>query len=300
VTRQWIPQWVNPWIESVLIKIILTLVILVGMKLAAKICFALTHRVFRFTDNHETDAAQQARAKTIRSILESVVRYLVGFVGVVAILDVWGAPVMAVISAAGVVGVAVGFGAQTLVKDIIAGFFILVENQYAVGDFVQLGDVEGNVEALELRTTRIRNINGELHILPNGTISTVTNYYRGFLRAVVEVGVSYDSNMDQVISALELAAQQISEEMGELLREKPAVSGLWRMDDSALIFRVMVKTLPQERFKVELALRRRVKEQLDRAGIQIPYPHQELIIKGNGAAIPGDGSADPGNGSAAP
>ncbi|MDR1204301.1 MAG: mechanosensitive ion channel family protein [Peptococcaceae bacterium] len=286
MTREWIPQWLNPWVESLLLKIILTLLILIGMKLAARICFSLSRRIFRFADTHETDFAQQARTKTIRSILESVVRYLVGFIGAVAILDVWGAPVMAVISAAGIVGVAVGFGAQTLVKDIISGFFILVENQYAVGDFVQLGDIEGNVEALELRTTRIRNINGELHIIPNGSISTVTNYYRGFLRAVVEVGVSYDSNIDQVISALELASQQISGEMGELLQEKPTVSGLWRMDDSALIFRVMVKTVPQERFKVETALRRRVKEQLDRANIQIPYPHHELIIKEAGKPNP--------------
>jgi small conductance mechanosensitive channel len=177
------------------------------------------------------------------------------------------------------VGVAVGFGAQTLVKDIIAGFFILVENQYAVGDYVHLGSAEGNVEALELRTTRIRNINGELHIIPNGTISTVTNFYRGFLKAVVEVGVSYDSDMDQVIASLELAAQKTAEEMGDFLLDSPSVSGLWRMDDSALIFRVMVKTVPQERFRVETALRRHVKEQLDQAGIQIPYPHRELIIK---------------------
>jgi small conductance mechanosensitive channel len=236
-------------------------------------------KIFHLAQNDHMDMAQESRANTIKSILESIIRYAVGFIALVTVLDILGVPVMAVISAAGVVGVAVGFGAQALVKDVISGFFILIENQYAVGDSVRIQDIEGTVEAMELRTTRIRSIDGELHIIPNGNISIVTNYYRGPLRAMVEIGVSYDSDMDQVTGALERAALQIETEMADFIEEKPAVSGLWRMDESALIFRVTAKVDPRARVGVETALRRRIKEQLDLAHVNIPYPHQEVILK---------------------
>jgi small conductance mechanosensitive channel len=278
----------NQWIESIrelwalpviLGKIIWILLILIGMKLVTKAGIYLMGRIFHLTQNDHVDLAQVSRTNTIKSILESLIRYMVGFIGLVTILDILGVPVMAVLSAAGVVGVAVGFGAQTLVKDVIAGFFILIENQYAVGDYVRIQNIDGTVEAMELRTTRIRSIDGELYIIPNGTISIVTNYYRGSLKATVEVGVAYDSNMDQVIRALERAALRIETEMADFIEEKPVVSGLWRMDESALIFRVTAKVNPRERIRVETALRRRVKEELDLDNINIPYPHQEIIVK---------------------
>lgn len=264
------------FVENVIWKLCLILLVLFGMRLIIKLSYSLLARIYSLSQDQKDDLGQRNRIKTIKTIFESIVRYIVYFMGVITILDIMGAPIMTVLSTAGVLGVAVGFGAQTLVKDTITGLFILIEDQFTVGDFVQIMGIEGTVEVFELRITKIRSANGELIIIPNGNISLVTNYNRGPLRAMVEINVGYDADIDLVLAALEQAAKRAEAEMGEFITDKPVITGIWAISDSSMAFRVMIKTT--QRAKLNMELRRWVKEELDRVEIPLAYKTQSIIL----------------------
>ena len=152
------------------------LLILGATQIAVRITGSIIHRVFELGRNKHRSHVDPKRHQTLINILQSGVRYVLYFVGVMTALDKLGVPTSSIIATAGIGGLAVGFGAQSLVKDVITGFFILMENQYSVGDYVRVGDVTGIVEDMGVRVTKIRDLGGELHIVPNGRIEQVTNF----------------------------------------------------------------------------------------------------------------------------
>jgi moderate conductance mechanosensitive channel len=218
---------------------------------------------------------REQRAKTLASLLGNVAA--VGIIVVVAltVLDILIENTGPILASFGIIGLAFSFGAQSLVKDVISGTFMLIEGQFGIGDVVKVSDVSGLVEKITLRTTVLRDVEGAVHIVPNGEITRVTNMTKAWSRAVLNIGVAYREDVDRVMDVLRdlLAEFHADPEWGALLLEEPTVPGVENFADSAVIIRVMAKTLPLKQWDVARELRRRIKNRFDREGIEIPFPH---------------------------
>ncbi|MBX9972216.1 mechanosensitive ion channel family protein [Cytobacillus firmus] len=218
------------------------------------------------------------RSKTLQSLAKNVFSYVLIFIFAVTILQIFGIKATAILAGAGVVGLAVGFGAQGLVSDVVTGFFILLERQIDVGDYVTTGSYSGIVEQIGLKTTQIRGFDGTLHYIPNREITSLSNHSRGNMRALVDIGISYDDNIDEAITVLQETCDKIAEENNAIV-EGPNVIGVQTLGSSDVVLRIIAKTENMEQWAVERHLRKALKEALEANGIEIPFPHQVLIQK---------------------
>lgn len=259
---------------SYLIKIVNSIVVLI-----------ISGLVIKFGNKYIDNLLKREREKYIRRrntlilLLRSALRYVIYFISSIIILSIFNVPVASLLAGAGIIGLAVGFGAQSLVKDIINGFFILFEDQFAVGDYIKVASVDGVVEELGLRTTRLRSFAGEIHIIPNGEINQVTNYSSGNMRVMVDVGVAYEEKPSQVIDVLEELAGEIALEKSEVITDGPTVLGVQELAVSSVVIRIWAKVKPMEQWQVARYIRQRIKERLDERGIEIAYPHVVLLSK---------------------
>ncbi|MCL6471568.1 MAG: mechanosensitive ion channel family protein [Firmicutes bacterium] len=216
--------------------------------------------------------AEQAkqRAKTLGSVLKALARFVIAFIAILMIIDRF-TNIGPLLAGAGIAGVAIGFGAQSLVRDFISGFFILFENQYGVGDVVQIGSSKGTVEDLDLRTTRLRDIQGRLHIIPNGEVKLVINQSRGWARAIVDIGVSnqVDPNKVKQIMQEEMDILAGAAEWKEILFEPPQVSGIEEFRENAMIIRVSAVTKPGHQDSLAEQIRTSIKTRLARENIEV-------------------------------
>jgi moderate conductance mechanosensitive channel len=210
------------------------------------------------------------RAETLRHIVRSVSRIALGIIMVLWIAPELGFKIEALLAGAGIAGLAIGFGAQSLVKDVISGFFILLEDQYGVGDVVRIGQQDGVVEDMSLRVTRLRNLEGHVHVIPNGNIQTVTVLTKDWSRAVIDVTVSQREDLDRVFELLRRVAASLATDWPDRVLEKPQVLGIERLSDEGVTIRSMVKTPPAQQADVLREWRRRIKDAFDKQGIQIP------------------------------
>ncbi|MDY0257851.1 mechanosensitive ion channel family protein [Gudongella oleilytica] len=210
------------------------------------------------------------RMNTLSEILKKVVKYILVFIGIVVSLDLFNINTTSIIATAGIGGLAIGFGAQSLVKDIITGFFILLEDQYAVGDYVKIGGLEGIVEELGVRVTKLRDFTGELHIIPNSNVQIVTNRTRGAMRALVKISIAYEEDIERAIKVLEKVSEDLAKS-NENIVEGPTVLGVTEFGGSDVVLTVVAKTKPMEQWAVERALRKSIKEAFNRENIEIPY-----------------------------
>ena len=193
---------------------------------------------------------------------------------ILVIFGVWGISITPFLAMGTVVAAAVGFGAQDVVKDFIAGFFILVEDQFRVGDTVTIADVSGTVEDIQFRVTKLRDLEGKVHIVPNGQIKVASNHTSLYARPVIDVGISYDSDVDQALAVMkdELDALRADPEWSDRVRGEPEVLGVNSLDDSAVVLRARLTTTAQERWPVRREALRRIKKRFDTEGITIPFP----------------------------
>ncbi len=212
----------------------------------------------------------EKRARTLGSLVQSIVRYMIYFVAIVMVLQEFKIDTTSLVAGAGIVGLALGVGAQSLIKDFITGFFIVLENQFAVGDYIVSGDMGGTVEEIGLRVTKLRDFNGVLHIIPHGAIVRVSNHTRGHMQATVNVPVAYGADIGKVLVLLEEACQYVNQSMPDVLVEGPTVVGVvdWRSQE--LVVRMIAKTVPLEQVTVETALRHQIKILFDEANIAPP------------------------------
>ena len=243
---------------------------------------AFSHKLIRafrlFISKNLADPEEVKRAATLGRVFRYTASVLIWLVTVTLILSELGISIAPILGAAGVVGLAVGFGAQSLVKDYFTGFFLLLENQIRQGDVVEAGGKSGVVEEITLRFVRMRDYDGNVHYVPNGTITTVTNKTRGFAYSVVDVGVAYREDVDQVL--------EIMRQTGVELRGDPAyapkiledveIVGVQAWADSAVMLRCRFKVAPIEQWGVRREYLRRLKHAFDQAGIEIPFPHLTL------------------------
>jgi small conductance mechanosensitive channel len=209
---------------------------------------------------------EEKRAKTLTVLLKSIIRYTVFFIAGLSILHEFQIDTTSILAGAGIVGLAVGVGAQGLVKDTITGFFIILEDQYSVGDYIECIDQAGTVEEIGFRVTKLRDFTGVLHIIPNGSISRVSNHTRGSILAVVRVPVSYEADLDKVLHLLDQVCDTVGSEFVEVL-DGPRVLGVVDLQEGNLFVNIVAKTVPLEQWRVERALRYKIKQLFDEAGI---------------------------------
>lgn len=219
----------------------------------------------------------EQKANTLFPLLRSAAFYVITFTVVVHLLKrIFNIETGTLLASASVLGVALGFGAQSLVKDIIGGFFILFENQFAVGEYIKAGEFSGTVEEIGLRATRLRDWGGELHILPNGSITAVTNYNRGKMRALVDIHLPYDEDLDRAMEVMHTVCEDVAKEFGEKIVEPPTVQGVIQFGERHAVLRVVAYTQPNEQWGLERELRRRIHKAFLQEGIRIPQAHLVL------------------------
>jgi small conductance mechanosensitive channel len=273
------------WFEDWGLEVLVT----VGVAIVLTIALELLVRRFRKKLEGSPSVTQELnlqRIATLTTSLSTTGIVVVWTVTVLVVLGSFGANLAPVFASAGVAGVALGFGAQSIVKDTLSGFFILLENQFGVGDVLEVattaGPVGGKVESLTLRVTTLRAFDGTLNTVPNGNIQVVSNKSRGWARAIVDVRLPYGEDVDRVRGILEGLFEELHNDntLSDWIREGPSVLGVERMADYALIVRVIADTRPSKRFDAERVLRERIAARLDAEGIRVPLP--PTIVPGSG------------------
>jgi small-conductance mechanosensitive channel len=219
-----------------------------------------------------SQARRAQRAHTIGAVLRNVIAVTIWSIALLTVLGELGVNLAPLIAGAGIVGIALGFGAQSVVRDFLAGLFMLLENQFGVGDVVDLGAASGTVEGVSLRTTRLRDLDGVVWHVPNGTVTRVGNKSQQWARALVDIAIAYDADVQRATEVIRevLAELSADDAIGDLLVGEPTVLGVESMAAERVVLRVVARTLPQEQAPVARAIRVRVKAALDAAGIAAP------------------------------
>ncbi|HHW14792.1 MAG TPA: mechanosensitive ion channel family protein [Firmicutes bacterium] len=262
-------------------RILAVLLILLGARLLIRLAESFAGRIFL---QFPTEHFDERRAKTLSTLTASLARYGIYFFAGVMILQNLGFNTTSILTAAGIGGLAVGFGAQNLVRDVITGFFILLEDQFGVGDWITAGGVSGVVEAMGIRITKIRDFGGELHIVPNGQITQVTNHMGPSMRVMFDVQVSYDTDLDKALKVLQEVLDAYAKDNDRLV-ERPQALGVHEFTESGVNLLVLARTRPMEQWGVERELKQRIKERFDAEGIEMPYPHRLLVLR---SGLPGE------------
>ena len=251
------------------------LLIILCCFIAIKFTNILANNIFNLVTKDKEETELKKRASTLRLITRYVL--ILGIIGIggMMILKKLGVDIGPLLAGAGVLGIAVGFGAQNLVKDVISGALILVEDQIRVGDVIQIGDKRGIVEKVTLRMVVLRDISGNVHYIPSGDITIVTNMTKTFSRYLFDVGVAYKEDTDQVIDSMkEVDAEMREDEVyKEMILDDLEIMGVQRFEASSVIIRARTKTLPGKQWRVGREFNRRFKKKFDEKGIEIPFPH---------------------------
>ncbi len=235
------------------------------------------------------------RAETIGAVLRSVVSAVIWTIALFTILAEFSINLGPLIAGAGIVGVALGFGAQSLVKDFLSGMFMLVEDQFGVGDIIDVGDASGTVEGVSLRTTRLRDVEGTVWHFPNGEIRRVANKSQQWSRALIDFDVAYDTDLALALATIKRVADEVWQDVkwGVNILEEPEVWGVEAFGPDGVSIRLVVKTAPSAQWKVMRELRQRMKAAFDAEGIEIPFPQRTVWVRPEGSTLPGsDGDGD--------
>jgi len=213
------------------------------------------------------------RAKTITGIINSLIIAFISTISVILILGELGINVAPIIAGAGVLGLAISFGAQNLVKDVITGFFILLEDQYGVGDIIKIDSHAGTVESMNMRTTILRDIEGNVHIIPNGEIKQVIVMTKHWSRALIDIQVFYKQDLQKIFSIINEEANKLFTDRSDIIIESPEILGIDSIDSNGVTIRIIMKTKPAEQWTVSREFRKRVIERFNEAGIDLPFFH---------------------------
>ena len=250
--------------------------------LVMRVIHLIARRIVAAVDDGDdsTLTVAEKRGQTIAQLLRSVGRVVVLGLTALLTLDVF-FDIGPLLAGAGILGLAVSFGAQSLVKDVIGGFFILLENQFVVGDVVEAAGKSGTVERMTLRVVMLRDLRGVLHIIPNGQIAAVSNFTRSWSRAVVEVSVAYSANVDHAIAVLQDEAERFAADAvwQARLEGAPDVLGVEQLGENGVTIRTLLRTVPGAQWEVGREFRRRIKNRLDREGIEMSYPQRVVHLR---------------------
>jgi len=265
------------------------LLVLIAAWIALKIAKKFSAHIADFIGGKKDDIEFQKRAQTLVGIINHVMTLVILIVAAMTILRELGINIGPILAAAGIVGLAVGFGAQSLVKDVISGFFILLDDQLRVGDVVEIAGKNGLVEKVTLRVTVLRDLAGNVHYVPNGSIGVVTNMTKEYSRYVFDVGVAYRENVDEVIEVIKSIDEELRNdpEYKSDIKEPIEILGLDQFADSAVVIRARTTTLPSKQWRIGREFNRRLKKRFDELDIEIPFPHVTLYLgKGRQSKAP--------------
>ena len=273
-----INEWLQSW-SGGLGQAMITALRITAILVVAAIAKRMLHRLvlglrLKLTNGIE-DREAIKRAETLGRVIRYLISVVVTLVAVMLMLSEVGISLAPILGAAGVVGLAVGFGAQSLVKDYFSGFFLLLENQIRQGDVVTLGGLTGAVEEVTLRYVQLRDYSGNVHFIPNGQINTVTNMSRGYSQAVIDAGVAYREDVDEVMGVMHRVAAEMraDPDFGPRILDDLDMAGVDQWGDSAVVIRARLRCVALEQWAVRREYLRRLKKAFDAAGIEIPYPH---------------------------
>jgi len=263
-------------VAEVILEII---VIFVLAKVAMKIVQKILERQLRPMETLPDTDPKKQRAKTLLPLLENIVSYvLYGLAAVLAIQRV-GVDITAILAGAGVAGLAIGFGAQTLVKDLISGFFILFDGLIAVGDVITIDTHTGLVEKIGIRNTQIRKFTGELRTIPNGDLNSFGNYNRGFMRTIIPIGIAYEANIEDAMAVLRKIAMDWAAEHQDIVMEEPQVQGVMNFNSSDVEVRIVVKVIAGNQWQAERDIKRKLKAYFDDRNVEIPFPRHVVYLR---------------------
>jgi len=269
---------ITSWLTASGIKV---LGILIALIILSQMSRWIVKWLERFVPEKDSLQATEAkkRAQTLGNILRHALLIVIFFIAILMILGELGIQLGPLLATAGIGALAIGFGAQSLVKDVISGFFIILENQYRIGDAIEVAGVSGLVESVSLRKTVLRDLEGRVHTVPNGEIKVVSNLSKEWSRAVVDIGISYRDDVDHIIDLLGQIGRELAgeEPYQSAILESPQILGVERFGESQLVIRMIVKTMPLKQWEVGRELRRRIKNRFDEKGIQIPSSHRILF-----------------------
>lgn len=275
------------WISSSGLRILL---ITVGMLLLFSLLHRVVERFRRLYEGRLFGPTELKRADTLTQVIRDLARVGILGVGGMMVLSEVGVDLKPLLAAAGLGGLAIGFGAQSLVKDVISGFFILLEDSVRVGDVVEIAGVGGLVEEVKLRTIVLRDESGSIHVIPNGNINTVKNMTKLYSYYVFNIGVAYRENVDEVMALLKGIAEELRQDTefaGDIL-EPLEMWGVDRFADSAVIIKCRIRTKPIQQWRIGREMNRRIKKTFDAKGIEMPFPHRTIYW-----GAPKDGTPPP-------
>ncbi len=263
-------------------RILLVLVLAwLGMVILRKILSQFEQRLLKQSKiKGEPPSESEKRVETVIRLIRQAVLIVLWVTTILIILKEIGIDVGPILASAGIVGLAVGFGAQNLVRDVISGFFIILENQVRVGDVAIVNGTGGLVERVNFRTIILRDLGGVVHIFPNGTITTLSNLTNDWSAYVFNIGIAYKENTDKVIEIMKSVGSEMKqdENVGSFMLDEPEIFGVDKFDDSAVVIKGRIKTKPIRQWQVGREYLRRIKLAFDDVGIEIPFPHQTLYF----------------------
>lgn len=270
-------QKLSEWFMTSGLKIVFILFL---AALALKTKKMISMRLLKVLTRQTDDLEVQKRTQTLGSIVRYTLSILILVVATMMIMKEVGIEIGPLLAAAGVAGLAIGFGAQNLVKDVISGFFILLEDQIRVGDVIQIAGKSGLVEKMNLKTTILRDLAGNVHYVPNGQIDVVTNMTKDFSRYVFDIGVAYREDVDEVIGVIREVDEELRNdpEYKDDILEPIEILGLDQFADSAVVIKARTTTLPIKQWRIGREFNRRLKMKFDKRNIEIPFPHMTLYM----------------------
>ena len=257
-------------------------IVLIVMLIAKKVITGFIDNLFHnklsaSMKQNENIPLEEKRLKTLSKLFKSIATYVIYFIAIITCLDMVGFSIMTILAGAGVVSLAVAFGAQSIVEDLMSGIFIVLENQYSVGEFVSIDGILGTVSEIGMKTTKVLTESGELMIIRNGSVGTVINYSRHAQRRFVTVGSAYEENIENAKAVIQHACDIIGERYKDDFDQLPYVQGVTDLADSSVVIRTTFTSWNWTQDPISRALRQEIKEQLDNAGVEISYPKVQIV-----------------------
>ena len=257
-------------------------IVLIVMLIAKKVITGFIDNLFHnklsaSMKQNENIPLEEKRLKTLSNLFKSIATYVIYFIAIITCLDMVGFSIMTILAGAGVVSLAVAFGAQSIVEDLMSGIFIVLENQYSVGEFVSIDGILGTVSEIGMKTTKVLTESGELMIIRNGSVGTVINYSRHAQRRFVTVGIAYEENIENAKAVIQHACDIIGERYKDDFNQLPYVQGVTDLADSSVVIRTTFTSWNWTQDPISRALRQEIKEQLDNAGVEISYPKVQIV-----------------------
>ena len=267
-----------PWLLSSGLRILVIIVIVLFIN---KVITRLIDKMVRMAvvpSNHSSREEEVKREDTLIQIFSVTAKIAIFSILILMVLQEFGIAIGPILAAAGIVGLAFGFGGQYLIRDIISGLFIILENQYRIGDIVKFENLGGMVEKISLRMTTLRDLDGTVHHIPHGEIKEVSNYAKDFARVNLDIGVAYDVNLEQVIGVVNEVGNELAQDsqFKECIIKAPQFLRVNNFADSSIMLKILGETLPLKQWEITGELRKRIKIAFDREGIEIPFPQRVI------------------------